>query len=117
MAKHNDPHYSLLFKGEFETFWGAHAEANGGDDIFSVEFKDLFQRMMKLDPKKRLTIEQINQHAWMQGAFPDKEAIVADFTTRKQVVEAEAKRERDAKRAKRDAVKAKVSARVKRDAA
>lgn len=46
--------------------------------------------------------------------MPSQEEIFQDFTRRKQVVEAEAKKERDAKRAKRDAVKDKVSARVKR---
>jgi len=57
VAKPNDPHYSLLAKGENDIFWEAHAEANGGDDIFSADFKDMFQQIMKLDPKKRLTIE------------------------------------------------------------
>jgi len=53
----------------------------------------------------------------MQGNFTSESDIVADFTRRKEVVEAEAKRERDEKRAKRAEVKAKVSKRVHRDAA
>jgi len=48
--------------------------------------------------------------------MPSQEEIFQDFTRRKQVVEEEAKKERDAKRAKREGVKAKVSARVKRSA-
>jgi len=62
VAKPNDPHYSLLAKGENDIFWEAHAEANGGDDIFSSEFKDMFQQIMKLDPKKA-TYHRVDQPA------------------------------------------------------
>jgi len=57
--------------------------------------------MMALNPKQRPTIDEIRAHAWMQGAMPDYEEIKTDFTRRKQLVDAEAHREREEKRAKR----------------
>lgn len=65
--------------------------------MFSPEFKDLFQLMMALDPKKRPTIDQILSHPWMQGPIVDKQSWKADFIHRKEVVDAEAIRDRERK--------------------
>ena len=67
VAKPSDRHYRMLAEGRFEDFWLAHAEVNNGTDIFSAEFKDLFQKMMSVIPTQRPTIEQILEHPWMQG--------------------------------------------------
>jgi len=57
-ARRDDQLYCLLAKARFDLFWKLHAEAeDDGRDIFSPEFKDLFQRMMALDAAKRPTIE------------------------------------------------------------
>lgn len=72
-ASPQDPHYRLIAAGRAELFWTAHAEAENGNDIYSPEFKDLFQKMMALNPAQRLTIDQILQHPWMQGPVPSIE--------------------------------------------
>lgn len=59
--------------------------------------------MMALNPKQRPTIDDIRAHAWMQGDVPSYEEIKTDFTRRKQLVDQEAHREREEKRAKRGA--------------
>jgi len=56
-AKPDDPHYSLLAQNDFDTFWRLNKDVEGGQDIFSAEFKDLFQKLMSLSPAKRPTIE------------------------------------------------------------
>mmetsp|Transcript_13849 Transcript_13849/g.17566 ORF Transcript_13849/g.17566 Transcript_13849/m.17566 type:complete len:90 (+) Transcript_13849:573-842(+) len=41
-AKRGDQLYLLLASGKYETFWNLHREADGGQESFSNEFKDLF---------------------------------------------------------------------------
>jgi len=102
-AKRGDDLFCLLASGKFDSFWRLHAEAEEEQrDIFSPEFKDLFQRMVALDPKKRPTIEDILQHPWMQGPVVDTESWRADFMRRKDVVDAEARRDRERKQEARE---------------
>lgn len=100
-AHPQDPHYRLIAAGRAELFWQAHADAEQGQDIYSAEFKDLFQKMMTLNPAQRPTIEDIMSHPWMAGNIPSDAAIKQDFTVRKGLVDAEAHNEREAKRAQR----------------
>ena len=57
--------------------------------------------MIQVSPKKRPTIEQILAHPWMQGPEATDEEINADFANRQEVLNSEAKRERDQKREER----------------
>lgn len=58
-ANPNDPHYRLIAAGSPQVFWQAHAEAEAGNDIYSAEFKDFFEKMMILNPSQRPTIQEI----------------------------------------------------------
>jgi serine/threonine protein kinase len=97
-ANPQDPHYRLIAAGRAELFWQAHAEAEQGTDIYSAEFKDLFQKMMTLNPAQRPTTAEVLQHPWMTGAVPSYDQIKVEFTQRKQLVDQEAHNEREAKR-------------------
>jgi len=80
-------------------FWQAHAEANEeGQDIYSAEFKDMFERLMALNPDNRMTIDEILSHPWMQGDVTSYEDIVSNFNERKRIVDENAHEEREAKR-------------------
>ena len=48
-AHESDPHYYCLVTDP-KSFWDSHAEPEGGQDIYSEEFKDLFEKMTALDP-------------------------------------------------------------------
>uniref|UniRef100_A0A7S3S6Q7 Uncharacterized protein n=1 Tax=Strombidinopsis acuminata TaxID=141414 RepID=A0A7S3S6Q7_9SPIT len=58
---------------------------------------------MSLEPSKRPTVEQVLSHPWMQGPMIDEASWCADFTRRKDVVDSEAKKDRDEKARQREA--------------
>jgi len=60
-AKKDEYFYNLLINGQFEKYW----KKVGGERL-SPEFKDLILSMFSYDPKKRPTIEQLRDHAWLK---------------------------------------------------
>lgn len=100
-ANPTDPHYRLLAANRADIFWQAHKEAEEGNDIYSAEFKDLFEKMMALNPNHRPKLEEILAHPWMQGEFATEAQILTEFKRRKDIVDDEAKNEREEKRAQR----------------
>ncbi|CAD8193389.1 unnamed protein product [Paramecium pentaurelia] len=61
-SKSTDPYYSLL-KNNKQSFWKIFSEIADS----SAQFKDLIEKMLDENPLKRITIEQIKQHPWIQG--------------------------------------------------
>ena len=104
-ANPQNPHYRLIAANRADLFWQAHAEAEQGTDIYSPEFKDLFEKMMAFNPANRLTIEQIMAHPWMGESVPSYEEIKTAFVMRKNAVDAEAHKDRESKRNERHEVK------------
>jgi len=66
----DDPHYRLLIGKREDIFWGAHAEADDGEDLYSKDFKSLFDGYVAFNPKERLTVDQIRAHSWIKGKMP-----------------------------------------------
>lgn len=99
-ASHDDPHYRLLIGKRGDLFWSAHEEAEG-EDIYSKEFKSLFEGMLAFNPKERLTMDQVLAHPWFSGPTKTLSDIKADFDQRKTVVDQEAHNAREEKRAAR----------------
>jgi len=102
-ANPSDPHYRLLAANRAEIFWQAHKDAEEGEDIYSAEFKDLFEKMMTLNPAHRPKLEEVLAHPWMQGAYATEDEIQVEFKRRKAIVDEEAHNERETKRKQRDA--------------
>ena len=65
-AHPSDPHYYFLVTNP-ANFWASHAEAEGNTNIYSEEFKDLFEKMMSFDPNLRPRYEEVISHPWMMG--------------------------------------------------
>jgi len=100
-----DPYYRVLCGQRYDAFWKAHEKhkpkIEGKEQFFSEEFRNLMEVMFSLDPSKRLNIEQIKDHPWYNGPIVDKETLKVEFTKRKEKVDAELKRQREAKEKKK----------------
>jgi len=96
-----DPHYKLIVANRQDVFWKAHErnkpKVQGRDTFYSEEFKDMLNAMLAVDSANRPTIEQIKSHPWYKGQTTDVEALRNEFLKRKELVDAELKRQREAK--------------------
>lgn len=61
-AKKDEYFYSLLLKGDFDTYW----KKTGGQGL-SSEFKDLILKLFSYDGKQRPSVAEIRAHPWMKG--------------------------------------------------
>lgn len=77
-AHPTDPHYYFLVANP-DNFWNSHADAEGGRDIYSEEFKDLFEKMMSFDPNLRPNYEEVLSHPWMMGNVATQEEVYQQF--------------------------------------
>ena len=60
-ATTNDPHYFMLITDPI-SFWQIHFKECG--PIFTTEFRDLFMKMVSIDPLIRPSIDDIMIHPW-----------------------------------------------------
>ena len=65
-ASPDDPHYRLLIGKRADLFWNAHAEAEGAD-IYSPEFKQVFEGMLAFNPKERWTVDKVLASPWFKS--------------------------------------------------
>ena len=57
-ATPKDPYYKCLAASRDDIFWKNHCKnKENGVSFFSDDFKDLFSKMVQLDPSKRLSID------------------------------------------------------------
>ena len=91
-ADRNDPFYRMLLNQE-DRFWSAHSR-NKPAGHYTPEFKDLLKRMLLIDPQQRITIEQIKEHPWYNGAVSSAEDILNEVTARRDKVQEAAERAR-----------------------
>ncbi len=68
-----DPYYNAFVKKP-EKFWAFHKKQNKQRN-YSQSFINLVNRMLALDPKERLTIEEIKNSEWVQEPFDSEKAL------------------------------------------
>ena len=87
-ATTSDPLYKFIVADRASIFWGYHASGEpNNDDIYSKDFKDLFEKMVCLNRRKRLSMEQVLAHPWLQGHVPEKRLIQAEFVGRRALID------------------------------
>jgi serine/threonine protein kinase len=96
-ADPKDPYFKLICNNKNDTFWAAHTRYKPSKDFFNAEFKDLLNKMIAFDPKKRLSIAEIKEHAWYKGSTLSMDNIRKEFDARRSKVTAEVEKERKMK--------------------
>jgi serine/threonine protein kinase len=63
-ASDKDPYYRLIIQRKYSLFWQAVHHHTG--QTFSAEFRDLINGMLAHRPTSRISIEEIQDHAWVR---------------------------------------------------
>ena len=63
IANNRDCFYLALAKKRHGPFWLRHSKGKQ-DDFFSKNFKDLFEKMVCLDPDERISMQEVMEHPW-----------------------------------------------------
>ena len=79
-ARLKDKHYKLIADKNYNDFWKS--KETQFPVIFPEKFKGLFQRMVAINPKERLTIEEILAHEWFEGQTSTIEEVKEYSTIR-----------------------------------
>jgi serine/threonine protein kinase len=94
-AHYSDRWFRPLAKGDCAKFWKYHAGCSISND---EKCKDLLEKMLCYDPKKRITIAEIKKHPWFNGKYLEGKELIRALRHRHR--EMEAKRRRDARKVK-----------------
>lgn len=86
-ARKNDNRYKCIILNRPDIFWRMHLRALPKSTVLSEEFKDLIVRMFQPTPEKRLTLDQVLAHKWIQmGEDPEPEELIAEFKDRLTII-------------------------------
>jgi len=81
--KRSDRLYQFITMEKEHFFWKLHGRyLPEGEEYFSAEFRDLFERMMRYNPAERLTINEILAHPWYQQETCTGEEVIAEMNNR-----------------------------------
>jgi serine/threonine protein kinase len=94
-AQKKDRWYAPLVYGDHKRFWKGH---RGCSIQKNSQVKDLIQKMLEFDPKKRISINELKQHAWYNGKILEGKELVKALRGRHHKMEI--KRRNDAKKSK-----------------
>ena len=78
MASKEDMFYKCIINHRLDLFW-KHWDQVQPEGHYSQDFKDLISSMLDYHPAKRLLMADLIGHPWMQGEFPTKEEVLAEF--------------------------------------
>lgn len=98
-ADPDDEYYSYIIMGDYDEFWRIHQNYDGESINVTLEFKDLFNNMVTVDPDKRLKLKHgkssksdlscgyVTDHEWVNGYTPLHQEIYENFSYRKMVLD------------------------------
>ena len=79
-----DKWYGYLAKKDYQSFWRAHRNCG-----LSRSETDLVTRMLLRDPRKRIGLGKLQEHAWLGGEVLSAQQLVEVLTYRHQVMSAQ----------------------------
>eukprot|EP00808_Paulinella_micropora_P019326 g9129.t1 len=85
--------FNKLANGKQSLFWQAHCR----NAKFSDSCKDLIERMLATDPKKRITLPELEKHEWLNGPTLQPQQFTLELTKRKKTVDSIKQREKERK--------------------
>jgi len=65
-----------------DRFWETHAE-DMPKDYYDADFIDLINKMLKYNPKKRPSLDEIKNHAFLKGKTISKDDLIKEMKSRK----------------------------------
>ena len=87
-ADASDRCYQRIINEDWDGLWQFYS-TQFNDFEFEDSFKDLFQRLVAVNPEDRPSIEEIKNHEWFNGPKVTSEQIVEEFIKRKSMVKEE----------------------------
>ena len=76
-ATAKDAVYRVIASGKNTVFWNYHCKHKpNGKEFYSREFKDLIDGMLRFDAEKRMTLEEILEHPWVNGPTITQSEII-----------------------------------------
>lgn len=99
-AKKDEYFYSLILNGKLDQYW----KKVGGERL-SPEFKELILSMFSYDPKKRPTVDELRNHAWMKKPMSHKmtkQSLIDKLQEKRSCKTADSSREAEVTRAIED---------------
>ena len=90
VAQRGDWWFDRIRNRQWSHFWAAHERSA----TFTPAFKDLIQNMFNANPSERATVDEILQHAWLNGEAIEEATVQAEMARRWSVVESKKSAER-----------------------
>ena len=86
-----DNYFKMFAEERYAEFW--QAEEDVTEVMINPELVDLLNKMLCVDPEKRISVEEIQSHPWYAGEVPTQAVVIEEFNMRRDII-AKEKRER-----------------------
>ena len=83
-ATYSDDKYKFIIKGRYKYFWDNFDHLNLSD-----KFKDLINKLISLNPAKRLSIDEILKHSWLVEQLGEKYNEIYNSITKDNCLDSE----------------------------
>jgi len=75
--------FHKLYNNKHALFWQAHSR----NAYFSEQTKDFTNKLLSIDPEKRLSISEMKKHPWWKGPTIPKTSLLAELNKRKVTID------------------------------
>jgi len=112
-ATMSDWWFNKIATGKHALFWQAHSRSA----FFSEQTKDFLNKLLVPDPAKRISIADMKKHPWWNGPTVTAAGLTSELSRRKNLVDQQKEREKEAKRQERRSLDSEETVRGENDLA